>query len=271
MASPFALCSLLTKKFAPIRRELAGNDDILRTLVDPCKDMVLALNQILDWFSMVRRLSFPVADAPELQKRFSIMKIELQLIFPKKSGQQEDIPWGVQKVHGTAHTSSDILSFATTPFTDANVFEAGHRPNAKDLQHSTNRKDQLMCISKYHVMSTSLLTLNQAVSRRNKHLARRNKGDDASSSGSDDASNDELAFDDKGTRLRELQSSCPFWTCRSTYLHFTSSSRLSERVERGYSGRSLLLANRGLPSVAWPSALSTMLRHSARQAQALRI
>ena len=66
MALPFALRSLLTKEFALIRRELAGQDAKLRTLVDPCTDMVLALNRFLDWFSMARRLSFPVADAPEL-------------------------------------------------------------------------------------------------------------------------------------------------------------------------------------------------------------
>ena len=44
-------------------------DAKLRTLVDPCTDMVSALNRFLDWFSMARRLLFPVADAPELQKR----------------------------------------------------------------------------------------------------------------------------------------------------------------------------------------------------------
>ena len=47
MALPFALCGLLTKEFALIRRELAGKDAKLRNLVDPCTDMVLALNQII--------------------------------------------------------------------------------------------------------------------------------------------------------------------------------------------------------------------------------
>ena len=51
---------------------------------------------------MAGRLSFPVADAPELQKRFRTIKIELQRVFPKKSGQQRNTPWGVQKFHGTA-------------------------------------------------------------------------------------------------------------------------------------------------------------------------
>ena len=116
---------------------------------------------------------------------------------------------------GCAGTSSEILSFATTPFTDTNAFEgieAGHKPNVKDLQHSTNRKDQFTCISKYHDRSTILLQLNQgyqAVSRRNKHLARLSKGNDASSSGSYDDSDDELASDDKGSRPRELAVKLP--------------------------------------------------------------
>ena len=66
--------------------------------MDPCTDMMFALNRFLDWFSMARRLSFPVTDAPdlELQKRSSIMKIELQRVSP---GQQGDSPWGVPKFH----------------------------------------------------------------------------------------------------------------------------------------------------------------------------
>ena len=99
------------------------------------------------------------------------------------------------KIRGTVHTSSEILSCDTqaTPFTDTNVFEAGHWPNVKDLEYRTNRKDQFMYILKHHDRSTSLLRLNQAVSRRNKHLARLSKGDDGSSSGSDDDSDDKLA------------------------------------------------------------------------------
>ena len=111
-----------------------------------------------------------------------------------------------------ASTSSEILSFSTTPFADTHAFEAGHKPNVKDLQHSTNRKDQFTCISKYHDRSTILLQLNQgyqAVSRRNKHLARLSKGNDASSSGSYDDSDDELASDDKGSRPRELAVKLP--------------------------------------------------------------
>ena len=57
-----------------------------------------------------------------------------------------------------------------------------------------------MCISKYHYRGTNLLQLNQAVSRQNKHLVSLSKGDDGSSSGSDDDSDDEPAFDNKGTR-----------------------------------------------------------------------
>ena len=82
------------------------------------------------------------------------MKIELQSVFPEKSGQHCDTSWGVPKVHGTAHTSSEILSLATTQFTDTNALGAGHKPNVKDLQHSTNRKDKFMCISKYQCITT---------------------------------------------------------------------------------------------------------------------
>ena len=115
----------------------------------------------------------------------------------KKSGHQGDTPWGVPKIHGTARTSSEILSFVTTPFADTNVFEAGRRPNVKYLQDSTNRKDQFVCVSWYHDRSTRLLKLNQAVSRQDKYLASRSKGDDTSSSGSEDDSDVELTFDDK--------------------------------------------------------------------------
>ena len=128
----------------------------------------------------------------------------LQYVFPKQLDQQGDTPSGVPKIHGTAHTSSEILSYATTPFTNTNVFEAGHWPNVKDLEYRTNRKDQFMCILKHHDRSTSLLRLNQAVSRRNKHLARHSKGDNGSSSGSDDDRDDELPFNDKGSRPCEL-------------------------------------------------------------------
>ena len=68
-----------------------------------------------------------------------------------------------------------------------------------------------MCISKYHDRSTSLLKLNQAVFRRNKHLARRSKGENGSSLGSDDDSDDELAFDDKGSSPCELAVKLPLW------------------------------------------------------------
>ena len=110
MALPFALCCLFTKEFALIRRELAGQKAKLRTLLDPCyrpawihvqtlgsmcRIHVQALNRFLNWFSKSRRMSFPVADATELQNRSCIMKSRLQRISPEKSGQQGDAPWGV--------------------------------------------------------------------------------------------------------------------------------------------------------------------------------
>ena len=60
MASPFPLLDFLTKEFALISRELAAHFDKFLTLVDPCKDMVLALNKFLYWYSMARRLLFPL-------------------------------------------------------------------------------------------------------------------------------------------------------------------------------------------------------------------
>lgn len=216
MAMPFALRGLLTPEIALIRRELAGESAKLRTLVDPCTDMVMALNRFLDWFSMARRLSFPVADAPELQKRARKMSIELQRVFPEKSGQVGDKPWGFPKMHAPVHTASEILSCATTPFTDTNVFEAGHKPNVKSLQHKTNRKDQFMSISKFHDRDTNLVQLNQAVSRHNKLLAALSKGDDdddgsSSNSSSGVDSEDDLTFDDKGSRPCELAAKLPLW------------------------------------------------------------
>ena len=64
-----------------------------------------------------------------------------------------------------------------------------------------------MSIFKYHDRSTSPLKLNQTVSRRNNYLARRSKGVDGSSSGSDD----KLAMDDKGSRPCELAVKLPLW------------------------------------------------------------
>ena len=139
------------------------------------------------------------------------MSSELQRFFPGKSGQVGENPWCFPKMHAPVHTSSEILTFATTPFTDTNVFEAGHKPNVKSLQHITNRKDQFMCISKFHDRGTNLLKLNQAVSRRTKQLAALSKGDDGSSSNtsSEVDSDDELTFDDKGSRPCELAVTLP--------------------------------------------------------------
>ena len=80
---------------------------------------------------MARRLSFPVADTPELQKRSSAMKIELQRVFPE--------------------------SVQVRPTRGYPIF--------------------YKCISKYqyHDRSASLLQLNQAISWRDKYLARRSK------------------------------------------------------------------------------------------------
>ena len=124
-------------------------------------------------------------------------------------------------------------------FTDTNVFEAGHKPepNVKYLQHSKQKGS----IHLHHDRSTSLLKLNQAVSRRKKYLARRSKGDYCSSSGSDDDSDDDDAFDDKGSRPCAVK--LPLWTCRMTCPHFTGSQELSERVKRGYRGSSLQLSD----------------------------
>ena len=200
----FVLRDLLKPEIEIISRELpnvAGRARILSDLKDPWKDMVEALSSFLDWFIKARSMLFPMDDAPELQKLARSMKRLLQLHFPEKSGEKSAAPWNFPKMHGPDHTSSEILSFASTAFTETQVFEAGHKPNVKALANLTNRKDQFYCIAHHHDRTSHLSKISQAMSRHTKALAlRRQDEEDSSSSDSGSASgggsDDDLTCDE---------------------------------------------------------------------------
>jgi hypothetical protein len=62
-------------------------------------------------------------------------------------------------------SNTQILLFATTLYTDANMFEEGHKPNIKDLMGNSNGKDQFITISRFHDRASNLSWLKQAASR----------------------------------------------------------------------------------------------------------
>ena len=70
---------------------------------------------------------------PSFRKDPAQCKLSCRSSFQKNRA-NKGIPLGVFRRFTVLPT---ILSFATTPFTDTNVFEASHRPNVKDLQDST--------------------------------------------------------------------------------------------------------------------------------------
>jgi len=212
IALPSALRDLLGPEIALLRRELVK--DKTAALVDPSADMVMGVNSFLDWFMMARQMLMPVEDVPELQRRACNMKEELQRVFPEKSGEKSASPWNFPKAHAPDHTGSEIMALGTTPYTETQVFETGHKPNVKKLTNLTNRKDQFQCIANHHERTASLSKLNQAVFRHAKFLAEEERDSDSSSSqgsSSDESDHEELVFDQRASRPCELAVKQPLW------------------------------------------------------------
>ncbi len=63
-------------------------------------------------------------------------------------------------MHMTEHIVAQILLFATTLFADTIMYEAGHKPNIKDLSGNRNRKDQFLTILKFHDRAANFSMLN---------------------------------------------------------------------------------------------------------------
>ena len=164
--------------------------------------MVEALSSFFDWFIKARSMLFPMEDAPELQELARLMK-KLQNVISQKNLVKIGSSVEFSKSRGPDHTSSEILSFASTAFTETQVFESGHKPNVKNLAKLTNRKDQFYCTAHHHDRTAHLskIMITQAVAQHTKALARtRQDGEDTSSSdsatdasgGSDDGGSDDV-------------------------------------------------------------------------------
>ena len=188
--------------------------------------MVEALSSFFDWFIKARSMLFPMEDAPELQELARLMK-KLQNVISQKNLVKIGSSVEFSKSRGPDHTSSEILSFSSTACTETQVFEAGHKPNVKDLAMLTDRKDQFYCIAhRDHHDRTSHLSkimITQAVAQHTKALARtRQDGEDTSSSdsatdasgGSDDGGSDDVLTHDEpenSHRPCEVATKLPFW------------------------------------------------------------
>ena len=172
--------------------------------------MIHALACFLDWYMQARVLLFPLDMAPELQRSAFVMKRELQRVFPEKSG--ELMRWNFPKMHAPDHKAAEIVTFASTLYTDTSMFEAGHRPNIKALSGNSNGKDQFMIISRFHERASSLTKLRQAASRHEQFLSRGNESDSGSNSANDDDDEDDDVLTDPHTsRPCEMAARMPLW------------------------------------------------------------
>ena len=181
---------------------------------NPCPDIIRALAYFLDWYMLARPLLFPMDMAPELQRRAFVMKEVLQEVFPDKSGQIA--AWNFPKMHMPEHVAAQILLFATTLYTDTNMFEAGHKPNIKDLSGNSNGKDQFITISKFHDRASNLSLLKQAASRHRKFQSRGKESDDSGSSSDDfDDDDDDILTDQLTSRPCEMAAKMPLWDMTS--------------------------------------------------------
>ncbi len=64
-----------------------------------------------------------------------------------------DIGVEFPKMHSSQwseHQSSELITFASILFTNANLFEAGHEPNIKDLTGNSYGKDQFIFMSMFY-------------------------------------------------------------------------------------------------------------------------
>jgi len=96
------------------------------------------------------------------------------------------------------------------------MFEAGHKPNIKDLSGNSNGKDQFITISKFHDRASNLSLLKQAASRHRKFQSRGKESDDSGSSSDDfDDDDDDILTDQLTSRPCEMAAKMPLWDMTS--------------------------------------------------------
>jgi hypothetical protein len=219
IALPFVLRDLIRPELVLIERAIASGD-IIRDVAsgnrvplptDPCPGMIKALALFLDWYFLARQSLFPMAQVPELQRKYRAMKQAVKLVFPSKSGQQHG--WKFPKMHSPTHKGSEILSHGSTPYTDTQIFEAGHKPNVKSLSGISNGKDQFRIVAQFHARSSTLAQLKDATHRHTQRLLRDRSVEDSESSSSDadyaHDENDDLLTDEQTSRPCEMAAKLP--------------------------------------------------------------
>lgn len=217
MVLPFVLRDIIDPEIAFIAEEIRNgrvdknaDGNYPEPPANPCPNMIKAFASFLDWYMQARLLLFPMDMAPELQRRAFAMKKTLQEVFPDKAGQIAK--WNFPKMHMPEHVVAQILVFATILFTDTNRFEAGHKPNIKDLSVNSNGKDQLITITKIHDRASNLSALKQAASRHIKFQSRGEESESGSSSDdSHDAADDDILTDPVTSRPCEVAAKMPLW------------------------------------------------------------
>jgi hypothetical protein len=113
-------------------------------------------------------------------------------------------------MHSPEKTGGQIVTFASTPFTDTNQFEKAHKPIIKALSGNSNGKDQYMIIANYHDRAASLSQIKHACSRHSRFLSRGNESDSGSSNEEDDA-DDDILTDPHTSRPCEMAARMPLW------------------------------------------------------------
>jgi len=217
IALPFVLRDLIRPELTLIERAIASGDIIrdagnrVPVPADPCPGMIKALALFLDWYYLARQSLFPMAQVPELQRKYRAMKQAVKLVFPSKSGQQHG--WKFPKMHSPTHKGSEILSHGSTPYTDTQIFEAGHKPNVKSLSGISNGKDQFRIVAQFHARSSTLAQLKDATNRHTQRLLRDRSVEDSESSSSDadyaHDENDDLLTDEHTSRPCEMAAKLP--------------------------------------------------------------
>ena len=182
--------------------------------------MVKVLACFLDWYMLARKLWFPVDMAPELQRRAFVMKRELKRVFPEKN-------WKFPKFHAPNHKSTEILTFASTPYTETAMFETTHKPNIKDLSGNSNGRDQFMIVSKFHDRVSALSKLGHATARHARHLVAGSESESSS-----DADEDDLLMDPISSRPCEMAARMPLWD-----MTFNTGALRREAFSIGANGR----------------------------------
>jgi len=213
---PFVLLDLIDPELSLIEKAIregkVGMDAIGNRPAppqDPCPDMIRALAYFLDWYMQARLLMFPMDEAPELQRRATVMKETVQEVFPEKSGQKA--AWNFPKMHAPDHKASEILSHGSTIYTETGPFETGHRHNIKDLSGNSNGKDQFITIAKHHDRAANVTKLKQAISRNRLFLAQDGESESGSSSDDNDSEDDDVLTDTISSRPCEMAIRMPLW------------------------------------------------------------